>query len=913
MTRRRGRWLFATASAAVALGAAPAWGEAADLDSAGPASASGGGRSAAPATPVLRPEEEMLLEVRTPDWILEQAFPGYSTPTGTYLPLGAFARLLDFAIVIDGDSGRGEGWFLEESNSFRIDVNAGFVETKDGRKQLQPGDAVATLGDIYVRPALLSQWFPLEAEVSLPKQQVQLKLLAKFPFEAKIEREGQRERLAFRPAAQRLAYPREETIYRMMGTPALDVNIQATTGTGQATETQYDVRASGDFAFMNADLFLSGNRRRPLDDMRFVLRRRDPDGELLGPLGLTLVELGDTSSIAQPIGARSRTGRGFVFSNLPIDRESVFDQIDLRGELPIGWEVELYRNDVLIGSVSRGVDGRYEFLQVPLEFGLNVLRLVFYGPHGERREEVRQINAGEGRLSKGDFQFAVSAVQQDENLIPIHREELPGSQIDSGKIRAVAMAEYGLSARITAVAGVSSFFANEQREYQGLAGIRTNLGAAAVKIDAAFQRNGSWAAQTGLAGRLFDVSYVLQHAEYGGAFVDELRGGTAGAYKRYTQLRLDRGFSLGSQTIATNLVAERSERGDSTEWTGTFRASTSIRRWLVSNILNYRRTDSDGSSSDNFDGMFDLNGAIGGWGVRAGVSYNLKPGAKFRDVSVALDHDLGSETLLRATVTHQLSGEGGTRAGASLSRRLGAFDLGADVQYDTASKHIVAGLRLSFSFGRGLGGWRFVPPGLARGGSLIALAFRDLNGDGLRGDNEPLLEGIGFRGGSGEAKTNADGLAFLSGLGDGRPAQVTMISDSLPDPYLTPVRPGIEVVPRPGRTHRALFPVASVSEVEGHAFFRGSAGDRAVSNVQLQLVDSSGNVLASAKTEYDGYFFLERVPPGEYSLRLDPEQAAKLDIRLADPVLVKADGNGGLVGNIVVNIIRGVGGAVAAN
>ena len=119
-----------------------------------------------------------------------------------------------------------------------------------------------------------------------------------------------------------------------------------------------------------------------------------------------------------------------MFGNIPIDRGSVFDKIDLRGELPIGYEVELYRNDVLIGSVSDGVDGRYEFTQVPLEFGLNVPRLVFYGPHGERREEVRQINAGQERLAPGEFEFGVSAVQQDENLIPIDRQEIgpaPGS------------------------------------------------------------------------------------------------------------------------------------------------------------------------------------------------------------------------------------------------------------------------------------------------------------------------------------------------------------------------------------------------------------------------------------------------------------------------------------------------------
>lgn len=909
MIRRRGRWLSAAASAAVALSHAAARGEAADSilatpGSPAPGTAADSSRSAPPVVPVLRPEEELLLEVRTDKWILDQAFSGYSTATGSYLPLGAFARLLDLAIIVDGDTGRGEGWFLDEKNSFRIDVNAGFVELKDGRRPLNPGDAIATLGDIYVRPALLGQWFPLEATLDLPKQQVQLKLLQTFPFEAKIEREQSRGNLALRPASVRVTYPREETIYQMMSAPALDVNLRATTGNQQVTDGQYDVRASGDFAFMNADLFFAGNRENPLADMRFVLRRRDPDGALLGPLGLTLIEVGDTSSAPLTLGVRSRTGRGIVIGNLPIDRGSVFDKIDLRGELPIGWEVELYRNDVLISSVSQGVDGRYEFTQVPLEFGLNIMRLVFFGPHGERREEIRQINAGEGRLSKGDFQFAASAVQQDENLIPIHREAIPGSLIDKGAIRAVASAEYGLSSAITAIGGLASFVVDGNRIMQGLGGIRTNLGSAAVQLDGAFQGKGAWALQAGLAGRLFGASYVLQHLEYSGSFLDELRGSVAGAYKRYTQLRIDRGFSLGSRTLATNFVAERSERPGGTEWNASVRASTSVNRWLVSNSLNYRRSDGGGSSSQSIDGGFEVNGLVSDWGVRAGIDYALRPGAKLRTLNVAVDHDLGRGTLLRLILSRQLSEGRATRAGLSLSRRLGAFDMGGDVQYDTESKSLVVGTRVSFSFGRGLGGWRVAPPGLARGGSLVAVAFRDLDGDGLMDANEPPLEGVGFRGGAGEAKTNAQGIALITGLGDGRPVQVSMLGDTLPDPYLSPVRPGVEVVPRPGRTHRSLFPVATVSEVEGHAFFKSSSGSRAVSNVQVQLVDSKGEVIASAKTEYDGYFFIERVAPGDYQLRIDPEQAKTLGIQLVQPVPVKAGTDGGLVGDLTVDIVR---------
>lgn len=903
-----GRWLCAAASLAIALASSAR----ADLSGGGTAAggaaeasgppAPGAAPSAAPVVPVFRPEEQLLLQVRTDKWILDQAFTGYSTPTGVYLPLGDFARLLDLAIDVDGDNGRAEGWYLKPANTFRIDVKAGYVETNDGRLPLKPGDAVAALGDIFVRPAMLSQWFPLQVDVSLPRQQVRLRLLTIFPFEARMERAEKRD-LIGAGTRQRVAYPREATLYQLMTSPSLDVNLRATTGRGQRSTSEYDVRASGDLAFMNADLFVTGDRDNAVRDMRFVLRRRDPDRQMLAPLGLSLIEVGDTSSASEPIGVRTRTGRGIVIGNLPLDQSSVFDKIDLRGELPIGYEVELYRNDVLIGSVDQGINGRYEFPQVPLEFGLNVLRLVFYGPHGERREEVRQINAGEGRLAKGEFQFAASAIQQDKNLIPIHGDFPPISSLDSGELRAVAAAQYGLTSRMTAVAGLASFTVNGDRRLQGNAGIRTNLGSAAIQLDAAFQGSGGWALQSGLAGRLFGTSYVLQHTEYGGDFLDELRS-TAGRYRRDTQLRLDRAFDLGSRVLATNLVAERSEHDGATDWNAAFRASTSVGRWLVSNAFIYRRFDSASFSSENLDGTFELNGVIRNWGVRAGIDYALKPASKLRDLNVAIDRDLGRGALLRFTVFRQLSDGNGTALGVSLSRRVGAFDMGGDLLYNSATKSFLAGIRASFSLGNPLGSWRFGPPGLARGGSLVAIAFRDLNGDGRREPGEPPLEGVGFRGGAGEVRTYSSGMALVTGLGDGRPAQVSMLTDTLPDPYMFPSRPGIEVVPRPGRTHRSLFPVVAVSEMEGHAFFQGSETRRAVSNVQLQLVNSNGDVVSSVRTEYDGYFFIERVPPGEYRIRIDPDQAARLHIEMVGDVRVTAGPEGGLVGELAVTIVR---------
>ena len=68
---------------------------------------------------------------------------------------------------------------------------------------------------------------------------------------------------------------------------------------------------------------------------------------------------------------------------MALERASVFDRIELRGDLPDGYEAELYSNNVLIDTAATGQGGQYRFLNIPVEFGLNVSRLILYGPQGD--------------------------------------------------------------------------------------------------------------------------------------------------------------------------------------------------------------------------------------------------------------------------------------------------------------------------------------------------------------------------------------------------------------------------------------------------------------------------------------------------------------------------------------------------
>jgi hypothetical protein len=849
--------------------------------------------------PILNDEDELILEVTTAKAVISDGVLGYRTPRGVYLPLGDFTRAIDLAVQVDAATGRAQGWFLSESRAFRLDL-AGREAVANGRRfSIEPGDVAVKGGELYVRAPLIAQWFPLDLIIDTATQQVRVRTRETFPFEARLARQQARERAGAAGAgAGRPKPPRELAPYALATPPSVDLAVRAAAKSGGPADTQYNVRASGDLLLMSANLYLAGDRTQALSDARLSLGRKDPDGGLLGPLKATQAEFGDTWSARLPLGPALAAGRGVLITDAPLERVSVFSHTDVRGEVTAGWEVELYRNNVLIGSQA-AADGRYAFEDVPLGFGPNELRLVFLGPHGERREEIRHMTVGDGRLRAGETRFVGSAVQQNTNLFGV-RPAAAAHDPDDGRWRVAASAEYGLFSALTVGAGAASFTRQGQRRNMALATARTGVGNTALALDAATQDGGASALQFGLAGRgLGGVSYSLRHAEYRGDFADENRLSDS-AFRRATQLRLDQALRLktpggGVLPLSNSLTADYGERADGLiETRALLRTGTSTGRWLVTHTFDYTREQGAGADRSALAGSVQADGRLGAAAVRANLEYGLTPDPELRAVAVAVERRVNEDLTGRFGVSQTLSGRQGATLNLSVARGFRRFDLALDGQYETASRSLLLGVRFGTSFGWSptRKGWFQDRPGLARGGTLEARVFQDLNGDGRRQPDEPALSDVELGGGGRAAATGRDGVARLANLGDGRPAQVALNGAKIDDPYLQPVRDGVELVPRPGRIQVVDFPVAAVAEVEGEAMVASGEERRGVGGVALQLVDATGRVVATARTEFDGRYVFERVPAGRFTVRLDPEQQARLPVQLEAirPVAVGAAG-----------------------
>lgn len=149
---------------------------------------------------------------------------------------------------------------------------------------------------------------------------------------------------------------------------------------------------------------------------------------------------------------------------------------------------------------------------------------------------------------------------------------------------------------------------------------------------------------------------------------------------------------------------------------------------------------------------------------------------------------------------------------------------------------------------------------LAQAGTVHALVYRDLNGNGVRDSGEPFEKGARITTGTVQAERATDDRGA-----------VTIDQSSLADPMLAPGKALQVVVPRPGVPAEIEIALVGGGDIEGVVVKSGGLG---FEGLDLELVDASGKTAGSARSDFDGFFLFERVAYGSYTLRLTKESAA---------------------------------------
>ncbi|CAN5346740.1 hypothetical protein BH10PSE1_BH10PSE1_21060 [soil metagenome] len=843
-------------------------------------------------------DDLLFMEVTADGYQLAESMNAYASRSGVYLPLGEISRILDFAVGVFPAQQRAEGWVLSRDHTLVVDLRAGQARINGVQIQIQPGQAQIYQDDLYIRADLLEQLLPVRLKPDVSAQTLAVVPTTPLPFQQKLARE---QRMAGTtqgeaPAAYRL----QATPYALFSPPVFDVNVGGqVTRDGQDQSHSYDVRMAGDLFWAGFQGFVGSDSDGELNSARVLFERKDPDGHALPFLGGTRVGIGDVFTPSMALGAGSSGGRGFSYRSAPLESLDLATPLNLRGELPLGEDVELYVNEVLQRAQASPVQGRYEFLNVPLTFGMNTIRLVFYGSQGQTREQVRRINFGAGQVEAGKLAFRLGVVEQNT---PVFEFGEPLADPSTGAERIVALFDYGVSPMLTISGGAARFtpLGGTARDV-GLLGLHGSLGGVAGQIDLASDDAGGTGATIGVAARPLGVSVVGRHSEYAGGFVDETRYfGAAGGVStiRTSDLRADATVHANHLALPLSASLRRQERtDDSGLFAADLRTSAPIGRYYVSGSVAYQDEWTFQSHRRQAVGAVDLATLVAARAqFRGGLTWRFAPDAELDTAYGTLDYQATQRSTVRFAVMRTLGVRSTTTLQASGLYSASRFDMALNAGYETESGEWRLGFQLGFGFGRNpaTGRYGLVRPGVSSGGSVALDAFVDANGDGQRQADESGVAKVALETPGGTIVTDAQGYAMAAGLGDGAAARIRINTENIDDPFLVG-GDNVQIVPRPGRTALINYPLQATSEVElTIKLRRAGQSDRPLAAVDLQLVPTSGPPVIG-RTDHAGSVIIEGVRPGRYEIRLDPTQALNLGLALDGAPVLTISANGGYV------------------
>ncbi|WP_226986116.1 AMIN domain-containing protein [Ramlibacter tataouinensis] len=834
--------------------------------------------AAAPVPPSAVAEDTLLLEVTLDDHVLADAITAYQEGRRVFLPLGELAGLLTLAIRTQPAQGTAEGFVLSEARSFRLNVPQRRLALGEEAQAIDPALVRVRGDDIYVESGLLARWLPVDLHLDMSRLRLRVRPRETLPLQSRLQRERAGARVGTRSGGwQDPGFPRLETPYGLAGTPFLDqtLGLGLRTGKGRTEySASYTTYLTGDLLGLESSLFVSRTRERPSTEVRYALGRHDPDAGLLGPLQARSVFFG--SGVGLPsvphvaLSTRVGEGRGLTLSNRPLNQPANFDRHTLEGDLPPGWDVELYYNDALVGFQRARPDGRYRFEDLLLSYGANEFRLVFHGPLGQQRVERRSFLLDQTSTPAGAVHYHLTQ----------HRD-------DAGALRSVGQVDWGLSSNLTGSAGwvrlpdaIGS--AATGSSVYGKLGLRGFWGDVIAGTDLLRGPAGGWLSDTAIKTRVGSVAVDYNHVQLQD-FVSEVFPSAPDPLRTRDRLRLQSALPAPGNwprlPVTLEVQRDRQASGSSSLLLGG-RVSAYVRNTSLTHQLAWQES---GSGTSSFLGALSLSHRLGDVGVAGQLGYTLRPAARLDTIAVSGDRRFGEGYLASVGVARAMA-SGETLYSASLNKIRGEYGHGLSATYSKAAG-LTVGLQLFFAMGREPREGRWISDALPKAdtGAASLRVFLDGNGNGVLDAGEELIANAGLivNGSRQPARTNEAGVAWLDRLPTRVPLDIALDVQTLEDPFWQPLHKGVRIVARPGHVATIDLPVVQISEIEGTVYLQEGRARRGIGNVAIELVDAAGSVVSGVRSSSDGYYVLAGVLQGRYTLRLSPQQLRQLG--LADP------------------------------
>jgi hypothetical protein len=797
------------------------------------------------------------------------------------LDFDAFVNALEFQIKYTPEDDTAKGWFLDETRLFQLDMKAKRVNIGGIARNFPEGAILRTDLGLCVSTEVLQSWFPVDFSYEPQGALIELTSREPLPVELKLAREARKITLE---DGQTETESTESIIGKTIGydwfrIPNVDIFARADFsqneyGSGRRS-VAYSAAAVGELAKMTSEFSLQSDSSARPGSVRLRLYRRDQNGGVFGVPGLTDFVIGDVSGISNSLLNNSAPGRGISLSSYPLSSSDEYDRTTLRGDVPQGWESELYRNDALVAFENANTTGRYEFKDVPVFSGINEFKIVLYGPQGQRREIRKIVNGGGTGIPRGKL-FGRAVIQQDNReLISLRKSNGPRAP---APLRYQAEVRYGLFSNLSLASSISSFEVQGKRETYGTLGIQTSVGRTSLAIDAISNTAGNWSAEVAAQRSFRNIGVQLRHAQFAPGFGSQkIKSGIKSRtdLSITTSPRLFNGLTLPI-SVRTNIIRQYD---GSSQANMSEQASITFGTHSIAQSLN-ADYDLSGTQPATISGSLLYSKRLHASGIHAVAGYNLSPKLEVQSVGLGYDQYIGT-----GSKAWYWSGN----ADWQLREKIGSLNLGASHQFDqflfnvntSANTRGAWGIGLSMSFSLAKNPveqkWSMTAEPAAQSGNVIARVFEDIDNSGDFNDGDiPLKNAEIMAGTDKDQKTDSNGRVFITGLSSN---MVSVLHAQAPANYkvdLVEGKANNAVVARAGTVNSIDIPMIVSGSVEGEISLLRDGTTRPLRGIAVKLVGEKQTILQY--TEYDGYYLFQDVPTGPYHVELDEMQLQSLGL-----------------------------------
>jgi hypothetical protein len=856
----------------------------------------------------LNSKDATILLLNIDGFELNKTIIAYNLKDGIFVPINSLANSLEFPTKMSADGLSASGWFIDEKNKFTIDLNKKIISSNNAKFSLNENNVKKFDGDIFVKLEIIEKIFDFKAQVSELEQLLFINSKSyELPMSQKISRQKkwrEFEQNKKDVSGNSKAKPLEiKAPYRLASFPTIDFRYDQQYVSPKNSSTSLGPTLSRVGLVANADI-LSLNAKIALNALNgevtntFISAgRTSQDADLLGPLKATEFTFGDVYSQRTPLVSFARSGVGATVTNYPTQYVSGdIDSVPIRGVIQPGWDVEIYRNNYLIDTQKTSDSGIYEFPVVPLVSGTNNIRVVFYGPNGQKREEKRTYVINSEILQSGKLYYRLTSNKNNQNLINTSQNRLATSAQDKsiGINRNFAEFAYGVTKNFSVAANYNELPVGEKGEIKKYLGAsaRTSIGGLYLRLDNVSDVDlGSNASQISAQTNLGQYNLLAKMDKYDANFISEERQGSFNPEQRLT-LKINGPINIPFSKKTIRFSAGRVEE------TFTDKKKRSIDELDFSLSLfsrlnfsqNFKNNEDERFGNSAFSkiatGQTILNYRISNdINLRGNLSYNIKPMKEFTFYNIDANYRASKTLNISLNTTHQFASVSSayrdfTNYGMSITRNISDFTAGIGAKKDDRGGYMV-----NFNFAMSVGydpvsnNLKTSSSPMSATGAIIARVFLDENSNGIYEKNEELLENIEFDGGSSGKRniSGKDGKVFITNIATDGNAIIKINEESLSNFYWAPLNTSLKIKTHAGAVTDIDFPIIIIGDIEGYTKYLKNGKISQAAGVEIELIDAKGNVVASTESANNGLFYFDKIPLGRYKIIVKKQWSKDID------------------------------------